>query len=58
MLRLDMARNSLLTINTLISLVSMCFGLGACVAGIFGAWTLPPNTHFPLDQVAFPQLRL
>lgn len=36
MLRLDMARNSLLTITTIISLVSMCLALGSCVAGIFG----------------------
>jgi hypothetical protein len=37
MLRLDMARNSLLTITTIIGLISMCLALGSCVAGIFGA---------------------
>ncbi|KAM3572835.1 hypothetical protein VYU27_005194 [Nannochloropsis oceanica] len=34
--KLDMARNKLLTIGTLFALVNLCFAFGALVSGIFG----------------------
>lgn len=34
--KLDMARNKLLTIGTIFALVNMCFAFGALVSGIFG----------------------
>jgi len=36
MVKLDMARNKLLTIGTVFALVNMCFAFGALVSGIFG----------------------
>ncbi|CAM9705364.1 unnamed protein product, partial [Discosporangium mesarthrocarpum] len=36
MVKLDIARNRLLTADLLFSMASMCFTLGAVVAGIFG----------------------
>lgn len=36
--KLDMARNKLLTIGTLFALVNLCFAFGALISGIFGKY--------------------